>query len=1185
MEKKYLILSSLALLLAYPAWADDTDIYGVSTIDVKPNVLIIFDNSGSMSTQDVPGEDYDPNKDYSYVGGKSRNAVYELNNRNYNTEYFSNIDSVNWQCATAKTNLKTKGYWTGRLRKSSGVVTCGTSRRDPTETLRLGNFENFDAQDLGDNKSRMEVAKQVIAKLVYDNYDDVRFGLMKFNAQTPYSYYLTSDDKKHESGYVIAECGASKADLIGSFDPATTVFTDSNQAASFGAIGGMYSDTYTPLAETLAEAGLYYAGKKSWYNGTAVGTGYPAGKFSETCAASNSGCQDYSDDTPVEYRCQKNYIILMTDGDPTRDNNVKLKNNFYIKNNVKIPDAGKDGVADYLDDVAYFLAHNDLLVPGVNPSAADLLKMGQPGDFETQTVTTYTIGFKQTQTLLQNTATNGGGKYYTADNASTLNEALNNIIADISASNEGFSAAAVPVSRANKAYAGNFVYYGLFQPLNSGNWVGNLKKYGITNNGVIQDKNGLDAVSGGVIVDNATSYWSDTPDGPSVIKGGAGEKLAADIEAGDSRNIYTYTGTADRTLTAAANEFSTGNAALNSAAYTGLTASVIGAVRHESDNSWPLGSFLHSQPLVAHYDDNDDGVDDHSMIYAGANDGMLHCFDDNDGKEKWGFIPRDLLDDLAALEAPTSLLYYVDGTPVLYMYDHDSSVATPEKKMIIFGERRGGYHYTALDVSDYDSPLLKYEIAPDILGGGTKSLGQSWGKPQPCKMVNSVIVDDKGTPADLTDDQPVSITKDVFMMIGGYDDNQDSLTPAASDNKGRAVFALDSQSGALFSRFNFNVDTFASMTHSIIAASAFENPRSRSATRVYAGDLNGNLFAFRDDIFHRNKDFLKRNDFDYSGHYDGEEDGVWGQKLKLFSTPGKKIFYSPSIVNEYFPVTFTYLAAELGESVDVEKTEKRVGDYVFYGTGDRAHPERTDIVNGFYAIKNNWQWDSETPAIVEAYVDPTDGGKIKARDDDRVLVGQQRDENGLLTDADGNIIEVTSSELFIVDVTDDLFQNKESDVDTQKLYTNYVSDAINHSSNRGWYIRLVEADGSQVGEKVVSSPIIFNGVIYFTTYIPEPAVAVASTDPCANPGAKGTGYLYAIGYWYGESIMDLYIDPLRPNGKHREDRKKKLKVPGIPPEPVIVIHEGKPTIITGFDTSDPEFTPGVERFYWREINR
>jgi type IV pilus assembly protein PilY1 len=1156
MKKRLLSLLSI-LLIASPVWAADTDIYGVTSIGVKPNVLIIFDNSGSMGTEDVPGDIYDPNHDYSYTGGKSRYAVYRLKSGNYNTQFDEDVHTVlcdNADPNDAKTDLLTKGYWIGNIKTDTS---CGGST---SRDLRTGNFLNFDAQGLGALRSRVVVAKDVIAQLVYDNYDKVRFGLMKFNAQTPSSYYGTSDDKRHESGYIIAGCGATKEGLIGSFNPATTVFTDSDQSASFGAIGGMFSDTYTPLSETMAEAGRYFAGVNSWYNGTATGTGYPYGKFSSTCAASNTDCQDYSNDTPIQYRCQKNYIIFMTDGEPTRDSNSKVSGTNYI-NNIKIPAAGHDGVANYLDDTAWFLAHNDLMKVGATPTAAELLQKGKVGDFENQTVTTYTIGFKTTQALLQAAATNGGGTYYTANNASALNAALSNIITDITAHNEAFSAAAVPVSRANKAYAGNYVYYGLFQPRNNVNWSGNLKKYGITDLGVIQDKNSIDAVSGGVIIDNAQSYWSPTSDGPAVIKGGAGEKLSDDIEAGTTRKIYTYTGS-NTNLTHTTNGFISANETILKTFNANLDAATISSIRHDTDSEWPLGSFLHSQPLVVHYDDNGDGVEDHSMIFAGANDGMLHCFDDNDGAEKWGFIPQDLLAKIDTLPSATSLQYYVDGSPSLYAYDHDNNPATQDKKILIVGERRGGNNYIALDISDYNVPLLKYEVKDNILGGGTKVLGESWGKPEPSKIGYM--------------DGTIYKTKDAFIMAGGYDSNQDNLPPAAAtDTKGRAVFAIDSQTGTLQTNINFNVDNFSNMTHSIVAVSPFENPKSRTTTRVYAGDMNGNLFAFRDDIFHRNQDISKAVSFD--GDYDGKEDGTWGQKLKLFSSgEGRKILYPPNILNAYFPVTFTYPAAEIeGATADVVKTESRVGDYVFYGTGDREHPDDITITNEFYAIKNNWQWSSTTPNIVKAYV--AVDGNIKAKDDNRILVATQRNAAGeFIANVAGN------GELFIIDVTDDLFQNKETNEDTSKLYTNYIKDAIQHSSNRGWYLRFVEADGSSIGEKIVSTPIIFGGVIYFTTYVPE-GTGVTLADPCGNPGARGSGYLYAIGYKYGDSSIDF--DPTTPPDElHREDRRKKLSGKGIPPEPVLVVHEGKPTIIAGFETIDPAFAQSVGEFYWKQIS-
>ncbi len=996
----------------------------------------------------------------------------------------------------------------------------------------------------------MEVAKEVIAKLISDNFDNVRFGLMKFNAyNSSYSAGsggLGTTDNQYESGYIVAPCGAPLASLLGTYDPASPPTYTSNSQAGLGFIGAMTDATYTPLSETLTEAGLYFSGETSWFNG-------PAGTYTNACTKTNTNCFSYT--SPIEYRCQKNFVIIMTDGDPTLDSNPQMQNDVYL-NSRKIPYANKDGASFYLDDVAYFLAQNDLRIPGSSPSANDILTMGKSGDYENQIVTTYTIGFKAAVPLLINTADNGGGKYYTADNADTLNEALNSIITAISESNESFSAAAVPVSRANRAYAGNFVYYGLFQPLNSGEWVGNLKKYYLTDSGVIQGVDGIDAVSGGLLKDNAKSYWSPTPDGPAVGKGGAGAKLLDDIESGIARKIYTYTG-ASNTLTAAANLFTTTNAALSGGAYTGLTTNVIEAVRRE-DGNWPLGDLLHSQPTVVHYDDNGDGTDDHSMIFVGANDGMLHCFDDNDGSEKWGFIPQDLLGNLSSLLAGDSHPYFVDGTPVYYAYDHDNLATTPDKKMLFFGERRGGNSYTALDITNYNSPLFKYSVDMNFLGAGAEMLGQSWGRPQLVQMGYK--------------DGATYKTKDVFLMTGGYDDNQDSLpAPAApplapTDSKGRAVFAIDAQTGALLSNFNFNFNTFPSMTHSIVAASAFENPSSRTTTRIYAGDMNGNLLAFRDDTD------------------DGAEDGVWGQKIKLFSDPGKKILYAPNIVNEYFDVKVTTTGG-------ATHTVKRVGDFVFYGTGDREHPDETDTVNSIYGIKNNWQWSSETPTIVKAYIDEHDGGKIKKRSDNTVLVQAQRG-------ADGHFIKDVPSKddtLFIIDQYEHLPQTETKDA-SQLLYTDYSKDAMKHPNNRGWYFDLLEpnADGSagaHVGEKLVASPFVYAGIVYFSTYIPDTGEVDLAADPCANPGARGSGRLYQINYEDGSAVLnDTYNDTgenvLR---KHAEryggggSGGGGLATKGIPPEPTPVVLPDGTKIIEGFTILPPVNTPTVQRFYWRQI--
>ena len=46
-----------------------------------------------------------------------------------------------------------------------------------------------------------------------------------------------------------------------------------------------------------------------------------------------------------------------------------------------------------------------------------------------------------------------------------------------------------------------------------------------------------------------------------------------------------------------------------------------------------------------------------SVIYAGANDGMLHAFNDCDGSEAWAFIPPDVLPTLQYLQGNAHRLF------------------------------------------------------------------------------------------------------------------------------------------------------------------------------------------------------------------------------------------------------------------------------------------------------------------------------------------------------------------------------------------------------------------------------------------------------------------------------------------------------------------------------------------------
>jgi len=812
-QSRLIMLIVAVMLFTLPGilTADDTEIYGTVTLSVQPNVLIIFDNSGSMKTVDVGGERYDPA--ITYPGSYITDRVYQKNRGSW-VWFADDVNGLN--CESVKQELLTKGY-ANRKRIRSGSYTCGGYRK----TLRLGNFRNYDQSGVGDARSRISVAKEVVTNLINDT-DNVRFGLMIFNYE--------------EGGHIVNPCGTDKATI----------------AASIDAIS---PDTWTPLAETLAESGLYFAGKQSWFNS---GTTYTS---------------------PMQERCQKNYIILMTDGEPTRDSDSLLRSGTYI-NGDTIGDYDGDGKdndgTDYLDDVAKYLYENDC-----NPT------LGAGTSFEKQNIIIYTIGFKTEQQLLEDTALNGGGEYYTANSISGLSEAFEAIMSNIAEVNATFVSPVVPVSRMNRTYAGDRIYLGFFKPQQSGRWFGNLKKYGLDSQGELLDANGaLATTSIGAIKDNARSYWSSSADGPNVTSGGIGEGLLDQA----SRNIYTYMAT-QSSLVHADNAFSADN--------TLITNSVLGVTGDSErlslisdisgyDSTWILGDILHSEPVVVHYSTTS------SFIFVGSNDGMMHCFDDSDGRELWGFIPSEQLERLTLLSNDDHD-YFVDGAPVVY-----NGIS---QKILLFGERRGGNHYYALNITSASAPSYLYTINPDILGGET--LGQSWCKPEICTI------------------KTTSGSDSVFLMAGGYDTNQDAATPSSSDTEGRAVFAIKTSTGTL-SSLNFNAGNYTAMTHSIVAVSGFDTDSDAIVNSVYTGDLGGNIFAFEDN----------------------DKNGTWSGR-KLFSAPvtdgkRKKIFSAPDGVKECF------------------------GEIIFFGTGDRTDPGETGVVNRMYSIKNDWEAIETFTTITES---------------------------------------------------------------------------------------------------------------------------------------------------------------------------------------------------------------------------
>src|SRR5438445_13549291 len=142
------------------------------------------------------------------------------------------------------------------------------------------------------------------------------------------------------------------------------------------------------------------------------------------------------------------------------------------------------------------------------------------------------------------------------------------------------------------------------------------------------------------------------------------------------------------------------------------------------DRSWKLGDIFHSTPvlvtppLLALNDSSYQAFKQANasrtkVLIAGANDGMLHAFRESDGTELWAFIPEDQLDDLNNATVTFGVHpYFVDGSPIAA----DVKIGGAWKTIVVFGLRRGGTTYYALDITDTTSPMYMWTFTDPKMG-------------------------------------------------------------------------------------------------------------------------------------------------------------------------------------------------------------------------------------------------------------------------------------------------------------------------------------------------------------------------------------------------------------------------------------------------------------------------------------
>src|SRR5574341_119516 len=506
---------------------------------------------------------------------------------------------------------------------------------------------------------------------------------------------------------------------------------------------------------------------------------------------------------------------------------------------------------------------------------------------------------------------------------------------------------------------------------------------------------------------------------------------------------------------------------------------------------WMLGDVLHSRPQVVGYSkytmsEEADCAKNKTMIYVGANDGMLHAFRDCNGEEAWAFVPTNLLGNLRQLQARLHV-NFADSSAQAYVFDNNGNgniePAGPEydKVYLVFGERRGGGqnaweakgYYIILEVSNPENPRF---IRQFDYGAGTATgeLAETWSEPRLAKIkigADVVIAAFVGGGYDNCNEDSRYGNNQNFIGACATTSTPDSglavsggakidLPQVAGDppQKGRGVFVFrlaKLNASGVPNRIDYEAFTWpegtinpiwkrtraddVNMKYSFPGEMALvDTDFDGDVDKIYAGATGGNLWRFD----------LDTSPVDLNATSTLKGTLIFKSNPGTDTSVGRKIFYKPAVT------------LETGATM------------IFFGTGDREHPLNRQVVDRMYAFK-----DKDDP------------------NGTRYVTGPK-------TEAD------------LVDVTTDLLQTCGDAAACETAERTILPDLANKD---GWYIKLDGGDRNETmpGEKVLASPSGFNNVAYFTTFTPF----VDLNNPC-NPAIQGTGRVYAVDYLTGEAVVN-----------------------------------------------------------------
>ncbi len=773
-------------------------------------------------------------------------------------------------------------------------------------------------------------------------------------------------------------------------------------------------------------------------------------------------CNGKSFQRPARYKqpplsvCTGNHMVLFTDGEAT-------SKDTYINTQIEKMSMTKCGNRKNTTENCGIELVKHLNTTDINTDMGGI-----------QNIITHTIGFalddEDGTDYLKEVAEAGGGNFYEASNAESILSAFRDIVSMVRTTATSFAAPTLSINAFNRLFHNSEVYFALFAPSEFGLWDGNIKKYKLCADpktcalGSVLDKNGEAAIGeNDKIKETAHDLWNatDVADGSIIKAGGAGDSIPVPSQ----RKMYTNTRPSssspilNESLVSLSNVLPlppTDNAAISNSRlgvvgtderkklFNWIYGYKNGEAKVDNLRDWRFGDPLHSSPGSITYGKNK------TRVFSAGNDGIIRSLDGETGDELWAFIPYEMLSLQKPLMDGTKYppkAYGVDGTPSFLVRDGNGNgvVDNGEKVKLFIGTRRGGRYIYGLDVTS-DEPTLLWTIVGGKTNGYTK-LGQTWSTPKP------TIIRVDGT------------EKVVLIYGGGYDDAYDlrqsypkvaTIDGREFERTGNAIFITDAETGELIWWVG-NKGSGASMELSNMIypipsdVTVYDSNGDGITDRLYVGDLGGQVWRI-----------------DLGGDIGPSSRG---------NSLGGRLAH---IANEADPQHHRhfYYAPDIVQLQDEEYSLEANYDLILITTGFRANPIGNYIKDRFYAIR-----DRAINGLIPKSSNSGNLGDAKLDTPEDMPTGEDADDSKFFTLEHGTQNGGSSTYEAFYDATDNVLQ--------------VGNDAMRNEAKvllqtkHGLFIDLVDK-----GEKGLSSPIVLDGKVFFTTFVPPGSV---------NTGAGGPG--------------------------------------------------------------------------------